>query len=256
MRRHLLALPLVLGAVVLGATAAPASATTTTQTASCVDGGGVRWNAKAVWGDTYVASGVTKATIDYAGWTTTRAGTVSTDSAVRTYDGAGTLLQTLTWTGGFAYQSGAAFKVRNPVNPPSAPGKAKVTISLGVDGDGFGSCVVTFTQPAAAPTTPPPTTPPPTTPPPTTPPAGSPSDTYESTVITATNRERTAQILVTLTAQACVDSYAESQAAAMVAQNRMFHQDLGPILTNCHLSAVGENVAYGYPDGQAVTTAW
>ena len=30
----------------------------------------------------------------------------------------------------------------------------------------------------------------------------------------------------------------------------MFHQDLAPILRECGLSTVGENVAYGYPERQ------
>jgi uncharacterized protein YkwD len=55
--------------------------------------------------------------------------------------------------------------------------------------------------------------------------------------------------------QACVDKYAESQSAEMAAEKRMYHQDPGPIITECKLMAVGENVAYGYPDGTAVTAA-
>ena len=72
-----------------------------------------------------------------------------TDSAVRSYDGAGTLLSTLAWTGPFNYASGTAYRSRNPVNPPSAPGASKVTVTVGVDGDGFGNCTMTFTQPGA-----------------------------------------------------------------------------------------------------------
>ena len=62
-------------------TATPAGAATT-QTASCVDGSGVRWSAKAIWGSTYSSSGVSKVAIDYAGWTTNRAGAFRTDSWV------------------------------------------------------------------------------------------------------------------------------------------------------------------------------
>lgn len=47
----------------------------------------------------------------YAGWTTTKAAEVSTDSAVRTYDVAGQLLQTLAWSDSFDNQSDAASKV-------------------------------------------------------------------------------------------------------------------------------------------------
>lgn len=221
-------------AATLVVSSSPAEASTT-QTASCIDGGGTRWDARAMWGSTYTAAdGAQKVAIDYAGWTTTRAGTVPTDSAVRTYDATGRLLQNLAWTGGFDYQSGATYKVRNPANPPSAPGKAKVTITLGVDGDGFGNCTVTFTQPGTV----------------------TASDTYEADVITATNAERSSRGLAAVTAQTCVDSYAETQSRAMASEDRMYHQDLTPILNACHLRAVGENVAYGYPDGTAVTAAW
>lgn len=121
------------------------------QSASCVDGGGVRWSAQANWGDVYEdVEGDSRVSIDYAGWTTNKAGTVLTDSSVRTYDGAGVQLQSLDWTGEMDYESGSVYKSRNPKNPISAPGKAKVTVTLGVDGDGLGDCTVTFTQPGSA----------------------------------------------------------------------------------------------------------
>ena len=225
-----------LGIALVASGSAPASAATT-QSGACVDGGGVRWSARAVWGDTYLAAdGTRRVTIDYAGWSTSRPGVVPTDSVVRTYDGTGTLLQVLSWTGPFDYQSGSAYRARNPVNPPSSPGRTRVTVTVGVDGDGFGNCTVTFLQPSAAPP--------------------SSSDTYENDVVTATNRERTSRGLTPLTPEACVDRYAEAQAKRMAAENRMYHQDLGPILAECNLSTVGENVAYGYSTGAAVTAAW
>ena len=57
-------------------------------------------------------------------------------------------------------------------------------------------------------------------------------------------------------ASSCVDRYAERQARAMAKKQQMYHQDLAPILTKCKLRSVGENVAYGYPSGKAVTKAW
>ena len=36
----------------------------------------------------------------------------------------------------------------------------------------------------------------------------------------------------------------------------MYHQSMKPILEKCHLSQVGENVAFGYPNGKAVIEAW
>ena len=43
---------LIGAAAVFGAATADAA---TTQTGSCVDGGGVRWTAKAIWGGTYTS---------------------------------------------------------------------------------------------------------------------------------------------------------------------------------------------------------
>ena len=165
---------------------------------------------------------------------------------MKTYNGSGSLVQSLRWTGAFDYGSGTAYKARNPVNPPSSPGKTKVLVTLGMDRDGFGSCAVTFTQPGAIPPTEPTD--------PTPPPSG--SDRYEADVITVTNAERTSRSLVALTTQACVDRYAELQSAKMAAEKRMYHQDLQPILNDCNLRSVGENVAYGYSDGTKVTAAW
>jgi hypothetical protein len=137
-------------AAAFAVTATTPAGAATAQSASCVDGGGVRWSAKAIWGSTYSSGGVSKVAIDYVGWTTNRSGALRTDSWVRSYDGTGKRLRTLTWTGAFDYASGAAYKSRNPRNPTSAPGAAKVTLTLGVDGDGFGNCTMTFTQPRAA----------------------------------------------------------------------------------------------------------
>ena len=227
-----------LGVVAAGAlsTATPASAAVTRQ-ASCVDGGGVRWDVEVTWGATYrTAAGVTRAALDEAAWTTPERGAVRTDSRVRTYDGEGRRLQDLTWSGSFDYRGGLAWKSRNPVNPVSAPGKAKVVLTLGVDGDGFGSCSVTVRQPSVT--------------------TASAADRYEDDVVAATNPERTSRGLAALAPQACVDSYAEAQARRMAAEGRMFHQELQPVLQSCGLRTVGENVAHGYPSGDAVTQAW
>lgn len=249
-----LALP---ASLLLSGSATGASATT--QTGSCVDGGGVRWNTKVVWGGISTGDdGIDRVSVYDAAWTT-NGRTVKTDARIRAYDGAGKLIETLDWTGSFDYALGRTYKVRNPRNPVVTAGRAQVKLTLGVDGDGFGDCTVTFTEPKADPTPTPTPTPQPTPTPTSTPtptPPGSTSDRYESDVVTATNQERRAQALTALATQACVDGYAESQAEAMAAESRMYHQDLGPILRACNLHMVGENVAYGYPSGAAVTAAW
>lgn len=279
-RRLVCALTVLCGtAAGLTALAAPAEASVT-RTGSCVDAGGTRWNVKAVWGDVYrAADGVTRVQLDYAGWTTPKAGTVRTDARIRSYDGAGALVQDRTWSGSVDYARGTVYRSVNPVNPPSAPGRTKLRLTVGVAGDGKASCSVNLLQPAApapspsptaapstpapsptaAPSTPPPSpTTAPSTPAPTPSPTTSvsPSDRYESDVLAGTNVERTRVGLVPLTAQACVDSYAEAQAQRMAAEGRMYHQDLLPVLNGCRLSTVGENVAYGFPDGKSVMVGW
>jgi len=128
--------------------AGPANAAgTRTTTGSCTDGGGVVWHTKVVWGGTYVVDGRRKVSVDYAGWTSTL-GTVATDSTVRSISGAGRLVQTLTRTAAVNYDSGVTYASRNPANPPS--GSARIVITLGRDGDGFGSCSVTHAEAVTA----------------------------------------------------------------------------------------------------------
>ena len=212
---------------------APAQAATTTQHGSCVDGSGTPWAVTVRWGSVYRdAAGVTRAALDAAGWTTTASGTVATDARVRTYDGTGRLLQDLRSSVRQDYQGGTVLRSRNPLNPPSDPAMAKVTVTLGFTGDGKADCSVTLAQP------------------------GSVSDRYEADVIAATGTERAKAGLVRLTPQACVDRYAEAQARAMATNQKMYHQALQPILDACGLARVGENVAYGFDSGTTTTAAW
>ncbi len=215
--------------MVLGQGSATAA---TTQTKSCTDGSGVRWTVIATWGRTYTKGGVRKVVLSSARWTT-KSTVARTDSWVRTYDGRGRRLQALARSGAFDYRSGTVYAKRNPINPPTAAGRPTLRVTLGVDGDGKGNCRVTFRQPA-----------------------GSASAKYEADVVRATNAERTSRDLAALRTQACVDRFAEAQAARMAREQRMFHQDLGPILDECQLRTVGENVAAGYASGQAVTAGW
>ena len=147
-RARALVAVIVLALVPLGLVAVSAHANTTV-TGSCTDGGGIVWQTKVDWKGIYVSSGVTKVSVDYAGWTTNR-GSTATDSIVKTYGPDGKLLSTLRRTAAFDYKSGNAYDARNPANPPSSPGKSKVTITLGRDGDGFGNCTVTYLQPSTS----------------------------------------------------------------------------------------------------------
>jgi hypothetical protein len=132
----------------LPATPADAAGSSRVTTASCMDAGGVMWHTKVRWDPTYqTSSGSTKVAVDYAGWTSTL-GLISTDASVKTYDGSGRLVGTLSRTGTVDYQQGTVYDSRNPVNPVS--GDAKVTIRLGRNGDGYAGCTVTHRQTATA----------------------------------------------------------------------------------------------------------
>lgn len=76
--------------------------------------------------------------------------------------------------------------------------------------------------------------------------------TYAHQAASATNRHRVAQDLKKLKRTKCIQRFAVKQAKAMAAQRRMFHQSLGPVLSACGLSRVGENVAYGFGSGRSV----
>jgi uncharacterized protein YkwD len=86
--------------------------------------------------------------------------------------------------------------------------------------------------------------------------APSPSTQYANQAFEATNANRANQRLVALQGSACLQQFANAQAQRMATQRRMFHQSLRPILDQCRLSSVGENVAYGYSSGAATVKAW
>jgi len=71
-----------------------------------------------------------------------------------------------------------------------------------------------------------------------------------------TNSERADEGVEELRKQRCVDRFAGRQAKRMAAQDRMFHQDLGPIMEKCGLAGAGENVAAGYSSASSVVSAW
>jgi uncharacterized protein YkwD len=86
--------------------------------------------------------------------------------------------------------------------------------------------------------------------------AASASGSYESDTMKYAYSERTRRHLSPVKSSRCLDEYAERQARAMAAKNKLYHQDLGPILARCQLRLVGENVAFGYSSGKTVTSAW
>ena len=80
--------------------------------------------------------------------------------------------------------------------------------------------------------------------------------TYESETIRWTNIKRVDAHKVAVKPQSCVDRYAEKQAAWMASHRQLKHQNLHTVLKACKLTRVSENIAYGYPTGRAVVTAW
>lgn len=83
-------------------------------------------------------------------------------------------------------------------------------------------------------------------------PAGLTAGGYQNQAFGATNRVRHHHERAGLRAQDCLQRFAERQARRMARQDRMFHQELRPILRQCDLTTAGENVAYGYPNGRSV----
>jgi len=86
--------------------------------------------------------------------------------------------------------------------------------------------------------------------------AASPASTYARTAFHETNEKRAQHHRVKLDRHRCLQRFAIRQARRMAEQRRMFHQDLGRIQRRCRMGSVGENVAYGYPNGRAVVRAW
>ncbi len=82
--------------------------------------------------------------------------------------------------------------------------------------------------------------------------AATPESRYGTKAVRATNNARAAADLRELRSTTASSASRVRQAKAMAAQEEMYHQDLGPIMDECGLSTVGENVAYGYSTGRAV----
>lgn len=79
---------------------------------------------------------------------------------------------------------------------------------------------------------------------------------YQQQARAVTNDKRADHGLAELRRGDCVQKYARRQARKMARQDRMFHQDLGSVLTTCGLTGVAENVAAGYPTGRAAVIGW
>ena len=79
---------------------------------------------------------------------------------------------------------------------------------------------------------------------------------YADQARAVTNAKRVDHDMVRLDRGSCVQRFAVRQALRMARQQRIYHQDLTRVMRRCNLSAVGENVAYGYETGRQVVRAW
>jgi hypothetical protein len=156
-RRHVLLASLVgitaclVGAGLASAATPQARTAVITQTGRCTDRGGAVWHVSSVWGAKYRARhGATRVHTYATSFTTRDDAATTVDYAIKTYSGSGRLLQILKARHRpFDFHGGAAVFTRNVINPVSAPGKARITVHVGVGKDGKGDCSVTFRQPPA-----------------------------------------------------------------------------------------------------------
>jgi uncharacterized protein YkwD len=79
-----------------------------------------------------------------------------------------------------------------------------------------------------------------------------PAGDYAAAAVKTTNQARDTAGLRALKVDDCLHRFAVEQAKAMAAAGEIYHQDLGAIMSACHLVTAGENVAYGYPTGRSV----
>lgn len=78
----------------------------------------------------------------------------------------------------------------------------------------------------------------------------------QGAVRSQTNSIREVRDLPRLRKNTCVQKFAVRQARRMAAKEKMYHQDLGPVLKRCSLRRAGENVAYGFTSAAGVMGAW
>jgi uncharacterized protein YkwD len=75
---------------------------------------------------------------------------------------------------------------------------------------------------------------------------------YAQQATAATNAQRTKEGLPALKTNKCLRRAAVRQATLMAQREQLFHQDLGAVLQDCHLTTAGENVAAGFRTGTSV----
>lgn len=79
---------------------------------------------------------------------------------------------------------------------------------------------------------------------------------YTARLLTLVNGARTDHGLPRLALSSCAQAFAQAQAASMARRGVMDHQPLGPVLSTCHATADGENVAYGNLSAEQIFAIW
>ena len=83
------------------------------------------------------------------------------------------------------------------------------------------------------------------------------AEKYARSAFKATNVNRVEHEVEKVDRHKCLRRLAVAQAKKMANREEIFHQDLGPVLTECGMRAVGENVASGFKSGKAtVNQGW
>ena len=77
-----------------------------------------------------------------------------------------------------------------------------------------------------------------------------------SAILSATNKYRSGGGVASLSANSCAEKWAKSHAKRMASEDSLYHQDLGPIMSDCGARGAGENVAYGQSSNGAAVQAW
>ncbi|MDN5805363.1 MAG: hypothetical protein L0H26_12385, partial [Microlunatus sp.] len=115
----------------------------------CTDGGGHVWKGRSVWGKTYTdRSGVRRVQNDLTGFTSAARDATTVDYTIKSDNGNGTVARTVRQSDrAFAFNRGTRYLDRNPRNPISAPGRAKIVVRVGDGNDGRPGCTMTFVQP-------------------------------------------------------------------------------------------------------------
>ena len=83
------------------------------------------------------------------------------------------------------------------------------------------------------------------------------AETYTQALLRYTNYERGKAHLPALKISYCVKGrFADTWARHLAATRTLTHQTLGPIMTQCHGNAAGENIAFGNVTPQRMVAMW